>query len=91
MPLLFYPAVVAGFYKNKSINVVDWGCGQAMGTISYLDYIKSNQINQAAGTITLIEPSEIALRRANLHVKAFNKNSSISTVNKDLYSARDKK
>lgn len=71
------------FYDN-SINIIDWGCGQAMATMVYLEYLREKEINQNIKLIKLIEPSEIALKRGALHVKKFEKNAKLITINKDL-------
>ncbi len=54
--------------------VVDWGCGQGLATLKYLEYqnLSTNSI--------LIEPSLVALKRATLHIKHWVPN--ISTINK---------
>lgn len=54
--------------------VVDWGCGQGLATLKYLEYqnLSTNSI--------LIEPSLVALKRATLHIKNWVPN--ISTINK---------
>lgn len=70
-------------FFEKNINIVDWGCGQGMASMTYFDFLNEVKIEQKIKSITLIEPSEIALRRASLHVKKFSQ-SDIHTVNKDL-------
>ncbi|MEI6066156.1 MAG: hypothetical protein WCP96_02355 [Methylococcaceae bacterium] len=66
---------------NSEINIVDWGCGQGLATISFIDYFNDNvKINH----ISLIEPSEIALKRAALHIVKFNESISLKTINKDF-------
>lgn len=56
--------VVDGYSR---IDIVDWGCGQAIATISLLR--KLAQFNIQHCNINLIEPSEICLKRACLNVK----------------------
>jgi hypothetical protein len=60
--------------------VIDWGCGQGLGTISYLEYLDSIGDLARCKKITLIEPSEIAISRASLHLENWNDN--IVTINK---------
>lgn len=69
---------------KQEANIVDWGCGQAIASMTYLNFL--NQINSKhkISNITLIEPSELALKRAALHVRKFNTKSKLFTVNKDL-------
>lgn len=71
------------FFEEK-INIIDWGCGQAMATMTYLDFLNQNNINQSCQNITLIEPSELALKRGVLHVKKYLPEVIISTIKKDL-------
>ena len=56
--------VVDGF---RRIDIVDWGCGQAIATISLLRKLSHFSIQHC--NINLIEPSEICLKRACLNVK----------------------
>ncbi|MCF8348969.1 MAG: hypothetical protein K9G61_09165 [Bacteroidales bacterium] len=65
-------------------NIVDWGCGQAMASIAYFDFLIQIGIKQGIENITLIEPSEIALKRASLHIKKYYPFTNINTINKDL-------
>ncbi|MCD8408531.1 hypothetical protein LNI96_11445 [Tenacibaculum dicentrarchi] len=67
---------------NSDIEIIDWGCGQGLASISFLDHFKDS-ISLVSQT-TLIEPSEIALKRASLHVKKFDDKIKIKTINKDL-------
>ncbi len=64
---------------SGDIEIIDWGCGQAIASISFFEYCKENQI-KINPTITLIEPSEIVLKRASLHTKTFCPNSKIRTI-----------
>ena len=70
------------FLKQPEINIIDYGCGQALGTMCYADYLRENGYSQKVKTITLIEPSEICLKRAALHASMSFLNAIIKTVNK---------
>lgn len=70
------------FFNEREIDVIDYGCGQAMGCISYADYLRENNHTQNVRRITLIEPSEIALARAALHSSLLFPNAEIVTINK---------
>lgn len=59
---------------ESSHTIIDWGCGQGLGTLMYLEH-KDNCEN-----CILIEPSELALQRASLHIRSWNP--SITTINK---------
>ncbi len=80
----FLPAEIL----NSEINIVDWGCGQGLATMAFLDYTNSKSVNTKINHVSLIEPSEIALRRAALHVSKFNSSISLQTINKDFDSLR---
>ena len=70
------------FFNEREIDIIDYGCGQAMGCISYADYLRENNHTQNVRRITLIEPSEIALARAALHSSLLFPNAEIVTINK---------
>lgn len=65
---------------SKSHQIVDWACGQGLGAISYLEYLDSIYNKALCSKVVLVEPSDIAIRRASLHLESWNGN--ISTVNK---------
>jgi hypothetical protein len=71
-------------FFDKEISIIDWACGQGMATISFLDYLNNQGIKQEIRDITLIEPSEIALKRASLHVKRYDESFNVLTINKDI-------
>lgn len=70
--------------KLEDIHLIDWGCGQAMATVVYYEYLKEKAISSTVKTITLIEPSELALKRAALHAHKLFPNAEIKTVKKDF-------
>ena len=70
------------FFEQPEINIIDYGCGQALGTMCYADFLREKGCSQKVKTITLIEPSEICLERAALHDSVFLPDAEIKTVNK---------
>lgn len=58
---------------NSEIEVIDWGCGQGIGTLVLLDHLRQSGINSKVKRITLIEPSVKALERAKLHLYLYTK------------------
>lgn len=74
---------------QKEIEIYDWGCGQGLASICFLEHYQDADIKQSINKITLIEPSEIAIRRASLHLRKFAPNTKIVTTNKDLDSLQD--
>ena len=68
------------FFSHSSIDIIDYGCGQAIGTICYADFLREKGYSQKVRKVTLIEPSELALKRAALHVSCFFPNAEIVTI-----------
>lgn len=62
----------------KNINLIDWGCGQAPASKVFIETVSADNVN----SVTLIEPSKVALERASLHIKQ--DISVIHTINKDF-------
>ncbi|MBR5081203.1 MAG: leucine-rich repeat domain-containing protein [Bacteroidales bacterium] len=72
------------FLAQPEINIIDYGCGQALGTMCYADFLRENGYEQKIKTMTLIEPSEMCLKRAALHASVFFPNAEIKTTNKSF-------
>ncbi len=70
------------FLELPEINIIDYGCGQALGTMCYADFLCEQGYLQKVKTITLIEPSEVCLKRAVFYVSIFFPDAEIITVNK---------
>ena len=71
--------------KGKTINIVDWGSGQALASSLFIDYIKENTLPLGIEHISLIEPSQLALSRGLLHIDVLNsQHSSVTAIHKDL-------
>lgn len=77
-------SLLVEFDKLDKLNVVDYGCGQAMGIMNLCDFINNNKLDCKIDEIILIEPSKIALSRAILHSSAFCNSSKISPICKYL-------
>jgi len=65
---------------DAKVNVIDWGCGQGFASMILLEKYG----NKIANHITLVEPSEIALKRAALHCKKYCSEISLKTICKKL-------
>lgn len=48
--------------EGRNVEIVDWGCGQALATCILIDYLINIGIKLNVSSITLIEPSAIALQ-----------------------------
>jgi len=70
------------FFEIPEINIIDYGCGQAVATLCYADFLRKQGYKQKIRRVTLIEPSEAALKRAALHVSVFFPDAEIVTINK---------
>jgi hypothetical protein len=62
--------------------VIDWGCGQGIGSLMYLEKLEDTNKQDSCEEAILIEPSPIALQRASFHVKHRAKRT--ITCNKDI-------
>ncbi len=75
--------------NDKTVNSIDWGCGQALATSLLIDYIKEKSLNIDISNIILIEPSSLALSRGMLHIDVLKeKPMIIKAVNKDIDSLK---
>ena len=52
-----------------SIEIVDWGCGQGIGSATIIDVLRQRNLLQWLRKVTLIEPSRSALERAHDNVR----------------------
>ncbi|RLA06965.1 MAG: hypothetical protein DRQ51_07745 [Gammaproteobacteria bacterium] len=75
---------IAEELNNKTINIVDWGCGQALATVLFCDYIKEKNLNIAIDSIVLIEPSALSINRGLLYLDVLDKKANITTINKSF-------
>ena len=75
---------------SLSLEIIDWGCGQGIGTVCLVDYLKERELTQWLKKITLIEPSKASLRRAVVNVtKATCNGVRITPLNEYLPSVHD--
>ena len=58
-------------FINQPFEIIDWGCGQAMGTVNLFDYMNELGCAKNLKKVTLIEPSKAALERGVLHTEAY--------------------
>lgn len=65
---------------REPINLYDWGCGQGIASMVFLEKYQTANINR----VTLIEPSNIAISRAALHVSVYRPKIQIRTICKKL-------
>ena len=70
--------------NNGEVELVDYGCGQGLASICYHDFIIEHNPDQRVRSITLIEPSEMALSRAELLCSQFYPDAEIIAINKQF-------
>jgi hypothetical protein len=75
--------------EGQNIEIIDWGCGQALATCVLIDHLIENDIHPNVVSITLVEPSTVALQRGLSLVKQMFQNdasidSAMRLVNKYL-------
>ena len=56
---------------NGTVEIVDWGCGQGIGSLCVLEALTERDKLQWVKRVSLIEPSQAALGRAVANVTAF--------------------
>ena len=73
-------------FRNSDLQIIDWGCGQGLATTCLFDFLLEEHISlDLVKKVILIEPSELALKRAHIHVSAYiNNEDRIGLVNKKI-------
>lgn len=74
---------------ENDLEIFDWSCGQGLASMVFYEYMQSKSINLKIKSVTLIEPSNICLQRASLHINHFDKTCIIRTVCKDIDSLKN--
>lgn len=64
----------------SQISLIDWGCGQGLASMVFMEKYGVDKIKQ----IILIEPSELALKRAALHCKKYAPGVPLQTICKEF-------
>ena len=79
-------AAIMNFPFDKltgSIEIVDWGCGQGIGSATLIEALQQRELLNWVKKITLVEPSLNALHRAVCNIsKIVNNNIEIDAINK---------
>ena len=52
-----------------SIEIVDWGCGQGIGSATIIEMLRQRNLLQWLRKVTLVEPSRSAIERANDNIR----------------------
>lgn len=67
---------------TKEMTIIDWGCGQGLASICFLDYIHNLGIVPKVIKIILIEPSSLAIKRAKENLSKYIDSNKLVIVNK---------
>jgi len=70
-------------FMPKPIQVVDYGCGQGLATVLLFDRYREKLIDNVS-RVVLIEPSALALKRAEAIISCYKENINIVPINKKL-------
>lgn len=62
-----------------NIEIIDWACGQALASVVLTELLMKQKVANCTDYL-LIEPSEIALKRGSLHVRAIKPSSEVTTI-----------
>lgn len=66
-----------------SIEIVDWGCGQGIGSATLIEALQQRELLKWVKKITLVEPSPNSIHRAICNIsKIVNNNIEIDAINK---------
>lgn len=68
----------------KEVNLVDWGCGQGLASLFFLEYIQKNNLECSVHEIILVDPCVLALRRAEFLIHRFYPNIILRCITKKL-------
>lgn len=68
---------------SRPLTIIDWGCGQGLATMCFLDYLSNFHISPNIQKIIFIEPSPIALQRATININQYGYHN-IRQINKYL-------
>ena len=67
---------------GEELTIIDWGCGQGLASICFFDYVHNLGIAPKINKVILIEPSKIALNRAEEHLCKYIDADKITPINK---------
>ncbi|MCB5288280.1 MAG: RecQ family ATP-dependent DNA helicase, partial [Candidatus Cloacimonetes bacterium] len=71
-------------YSGKGIILYDWACGQGLGSWLFLSELVERRLKIKVAEIVLIEPSAIALKRAEILIRIIDKTVKLTMINKKL-------
>lgn len=60
--------------ENKTITIIDWGCGQGIGSSLVLDYLTEKQLKIQVDKVVLVDDDITAMNRARVHIDLLKEN-----------------
>ena len=76
--------VLPEFIFKTEIEIIDWGCGQALATMAFADFLNCHNFDAKIKSITLIEPSECCIKRGALHATSLFPTAEIILLNTQI-------
>lgn len=70
------------FSNIETFTLLDWGCGQGIGAMSFIENVSFQK--SSLKNLVLIEPSQLALKRASLHLNLYIPANNLRTINKEI-------
>ena len=77
-------------YNDKGFILYDWACGQGLVSWLFLNQLAESRLKIKVAEIVLIEPSAIALKRAEILIHYIDKNVKITFINRMLSDISEK-
>lgn len=74
---------------TNGFEIFDWGCGQGIGSITFIEKLRKSNLLSKLNKVTLEEPSKVALSRAMLHVKKAVEGTSTEIIGIEKYLPSD--
>lgn len=75
---------------SNGVEIYDWGCGQGIGTIAVIEKLRQHNLLGKLHKVILEEPSDVARKRAVLHVQKALENYDVNIEEISQYLPSDK-
>lgn len=71
-------------FDGEQLELIDWGCGQGIASLLFHEFAYKKNCHPTIESVTLVEPSELCIRRAALHIREILRPNKIYTLNSTL-------
>lgn len=78
------------YYLNEGVEIYDWGCGQGLGTIVLVEYLREKGLLNHLKRVYLEEPSDMARSKALLHVNKALNETKVEVIESNKFLPSDK-